>query len=86
MPHRKTGQFTCYRTGQIICYSHSILATSYDQQIAILRQRGMRVDDEDAAKFYLQHLNYYRLGAYWLPFEKVIILISFIRAPDSRMR
>lgn len=44
-------------------------STTYDQQIAILRQRGMHVDDEEVAKFYLQHLNYYRLSAYWLPFE-----------------
>lgn len=44
-------------------------STTYDQQVAILRQRGMRVDDEESAKFYLQHLNYYRLSAYWLPFE-----------------
>ena len=44
-------------------------ALSYDQQIAKLRERGMIVADENAARFYLQHLNYYRLGAYWLPFE-----------------
>ena len=29
----------------------------------------MIVDDREAAEFYLQHINYYRLGAYWLPFE-----------------
>lgn len=44
-------------------------STTYDQQVTILRQRGMHVDDEESAKFYLQHLNYYRLSAYWLPFE-----------------
>lgn len=44
-------------------------STNYDEQVAILRQRGMRVDDPESAKFYLQHLNYYRLSAYWLPFE-----------------
>jgi abortive infection bacteriophage resistance protein len=44
-------------------------ATTYEQQVALLRQRGMVVDDAAAAGFYLQHLNYYRLGAYWLPFE-----------------
>lgn len=37
-------------------------STTYDQQVAILRQRGMHVDDEESAKFYLQHLNYYRLS------------------------
>ena len=43
--------------------------TTYAQQLALLMQRGMCVDDADRAAFYLQHLNYYRLGAYWLPFE-----------------
>jgi abortive infection bacteriophage resistance protein len=44
-------------------------ATTHAQQVALLQQRGMVVDDPAAAEFYLQHLNYYRLGAYWLPFE-----------------
>lgn len=44
-------------------------AITYAQQVALLQQRGMIVDDLAAAEFYLQHLNYYRLGAYWLPYE-----------------
>lgn len=44
-------------------------ATTLDQQISLLRSRGMRVDDTDRARHYLQHINYYRLTAYWLPFE-----------------
>lgn len=44
-------------------------ATTHAQQLALLAQRGMVIDDEAQATFYLQHLNYYRLGAYWLPFE-----------------
>ncbi len=44
-------------------------ATTHEQQVALLRQRGMIVEDSDDAEFYLRHLNYYRLGAYWLPFE-----------------
>ena len=45
------------------------IATTYAQQVALLQQRGMIVDDPADTEFYLQHLNYYRLGAYWLPFE-----------------
>jgi abortive infection bacteriophage resistance protein len=30
----------------------------------------MEIEDEDRAYFYLKHLNYYRLRAYWLPFEQ----------------
>jgi len=44
-------------------------ATTHGQQVALLQQRGMVIDDPTEAEFYLQHLNYYRLGAYWLPFE-----------------
>ena len=44
-------------------------ATTYDQQVELLLQRGMQIKDRAAAAFYLQHINYYRLGAYWLPFE-----------------
>ncbi|MEC9486356.1 MAG: Abi family protein [Prosthecochloris sp.] len=29
----------------------------------------MVIEDRKQAEFYLQHLNYYRLCAYWLPFE-----------------
>jgi abortive infection bacteriophage resistance protein len=44
-------------------------ATTFVQQVTLLQQRGMLIADTAAAEFYLQHLNYYRLGAYWLPFE-----------------
>lgn len=39
-------------------------------QLQQLKNRGMLVADEALAIHYLGHLNYYRLGAYWLPFEK----------------
>lgn len=45
-------------------------ATTYAKQVEMLRDRGMSFQDEEKAKLYLQHLNYYRLGAYWLPFEE----------------
>ena len=44
-------------------------ATTFDQQIDLLIERGMDIPDRDTARHYLAHLNYYRLGAYWLPFE-----------------
>lgn len=44
-------------------------ALTYGQQVDLLRSRGMVIDDGERAVFYLQHLNYYRLCAYWLPFE-----------------
>jgi len=44
-------------------------ATTYARQVEILQERGMTVEDPEQAAFYLSHLNYYRLGAYWLPME-----------------
>ena len=38
-------------------------------QIELLLQRGMIIPDRSEAEHYLAHLNYYRLAAYWLPFE-----------------
>ncbi len=43
--------------------------TTYQQQVKLLQQRGMEINDAQSAQFYLRHLNYYRLAAYWLPFE-----------------
>lgn len=44
-------------------------AITHEQQVALLQQRGMIINNAAEAAFYLQQLNYYRLGAYWLPFE-----------------
>jgi abortive infection bacteriophage resistance protein len=46
-------------------------ALSTDAQVALLRQRGMGFADEAAARHTLTYVNYYRLRAYWLPFEVV---------------
>ncbi|MCH2557841.1 MAG: Abi family protein [Alcanivorax sp.] len=44
-------------------------ARTLDEQVTLLRERGLRIDDRQRARHYLKHLNYYRLTAYWLPFE-----------------
>lgn len=44
-------------------------ALSYRQQADQLMARGLAIADLDAALERLRHCNYYRLGAYWLPFE-----------------
>jgi abortive infection bacteriophage resistance protein len=43
---------------------------TFDAQVDLLISRGMRIDEPKRAKRYLSHLNYYRLAAYWLPFEQ----------------
>lgn len=44
-------------------------ALSVNDQVALLQRRGMSFDDVAAARHTLAHINYYRLRAYWLPFE-----------------
>ena len=44
-------------------------AISISDQVALLQRRGMIVCDDSAAEHSLSFLSYYRLRAYWLPFE-----------------
>lgn len=44
-------------------------ATTIDEQIAILRKRGMIIADEEKAKETLLDIGYFRLGFYCFPFE-----------------
>lgn len=39
------------------------------KQIEQLKSRGMQFADIKKAEHYLEHINYYRLTAYWLPYE-----------------
>lgn len=49
--------------------SFSKPALTWEQQVELLKQRGMLIEDQKQAEFYLTHLNYYRLVGYSLPFE-----------------
>ncbi len=40
------------------------------QQIELLRSRGMIIPDKASAEAFLESQSYYRLSAYWLPFEE----------------
>lgn len=42
---------------------------SINDQIQLLRQRGMEIPDPDRATRYLSHISYFRLRGYWIPFE-----------------
>lgn len=41
-----------------------------DQQLELLRSRGLKIDDDNKAKEYLQRIGYYRLSAYGFPFRQ----------------
>jgi abortive infection bacteriophage resistance protein len=44
-------------------------ATTIAQQIRHLQNEGMAIPDVARAEHWLRHVSYYRLSAYWLPFE-----------------
>lgn len=44
---------------------------TYDEQIALLRSRGMRIDDEEYARAVLEQVNYYRLSGYWYSLRRM---------------
>ena len=45
-------------------------ATTIEEQIALLKNRGMEIEDEKKAAECLLDIGYFRLGFYWFPFEK----------------
>jgi abortive infection bacteriophage resistance protein len=54
---------------------------SYQDQIALLENRGLQIPDKNKALAYLQEIGYYRLSAYFLPYQYLSI---FIRIKSSR--
>lgn len=50
----------------LLRYNHP--PTTIDQQMRLLRDRGM-IGDETLMRRWLETVGYYRLSAYWLPFE-----------------
>lgn len=45
-------------------------ATSIEEQISTLQNRGMKIGNTDNAKKVLSDIGYYRLGFYWFPYEQ----------------
>ena len=43
------------------------LPLTYDQQIALLKGRGLVIDNEPETKRLLENISYYRLSGYWYP-------------------
>ena len=43
---------------------------SFEAQISQLVERGLVIENIKNAEFILSHINYYRLSAYWYPFEQ----------------
>ena len=66
----KLAGFLCKKRNKEIPLQFQKPALSFTEQLDQLIDRGLVVEDRDKALHYLSHLNYYRLGAYWLPFEE----------------
>lgn len=43
---------------------------TYPQQIALLKSRGLFIEDEERAERHLANISYYRLSAYMLPYKQ----------------
>lgn len=54
-----------------------------EEQIEILKQRGLIIDDEAEAVAVLQRISYFRLACYWRPMEKDKTMHIF--KPDSHL-
>lgn len=57
-------------------------ASTHQQQILLLKSRGVIVADEDKAKEILSDIGYYRLGFYVYPFEQTYPLLDHRRRHD----
>ena len=70
------------------------VATTFQDQIRLLKKRGLIIADEATANIFLQNISYYRLSGYWWPmqadkvqhtfkpnstFENVIAIYNFDR-------
>ena len=51
-------------------------ATTFEEQIELLKKRNIIISDENKAKEYLSDIGYYRLGFYSFPFEITYPLLN----------
>ena len=46
-------------------------ALTFEEQVELLRSRGLKIENEDRAIRHLSRISYYRLSAYMLPFKEL---------------
>src|SRR5574343_1299603 len=69
---RKTYGRVFYFWGPMSTYNKPYL--TFQQQLELLKSRGLGVTDDAAALSYLGRIGYYRLSAYWYSFRKSALL------------
>ena len=75
---RKTYGRVFYFWGRMSTYNKPYL--SFQQQLELLKARGLEVTDDAAAISYLERIGYYRLSAYWYSFRTV----SLVQDPSTK--
>ena len=50
--------------------TYSKAPLSFQDQLILLEQRGLIIDDRPKAELYLKEISYYRLSAYYLPYQQ----------------
>ena len=71
LPNNTRHASACKRTpaGFLLPMKFTKPAISLDDQIALLRCRGLTIADEERARHYLRFVGYYRLAGYALPYQ-----------------
>lgn len=59
---------------------------TYEQQLALLKSRGLEITNDDIALEYLRRLGYYRLSGYWYPCRQLISASSHRSKPVRPQR
>ena len=57
---------------------------SIQEQIDLLKDRGMIIEDEEFARLHLNHVSYYRLKGYWWDMQKDKDRHIFTRVRDKK--
>ena len=56
---------------------------TFDEQIDLLRSRGMTIGDRDLARHYLATVGYYAMGSYWYPARKEVEVDGVLTLSDE---
>lgn len=68
---------------QTPCMAYQKPYLTVDDQLSLLKKRGMRISDESRAKAYLYRIGYYRLSGYWYPFRQSQVESGQVKVLDD---
>ncbi len=59
---------------------------TFEEQLELLKSRGLEVTNDQVALEYLHRLGYYRLSGYWYPSRKLLPLSTILSKPNRPQR